>query len=34
MIPTLYYVVVAGTLTMVSMYVLKIGDPLLGVALN
>jgi lactate permease len=33
-IPTLYYVVVAGTLTMVSMYVLKIGDPLLGVALN
>jgi lactate permease len=33
-IPTIYYVVLAGTLTMVSMYVLKIGDPLLGVALK
>lgn len=33
-IPTLYYVVLAGTLTMISMYVLKIGDPLLGVALK
>ena len=32
-IPTLYYVILAGTLTMVSMYLLKIGDPLLGVAL-
>ncbi len=33
-IPTIYYVVLAGTLTMISMYVLKIGDPLLGVALK
>jgi lactate permease len=33
-IPTILYVVLAGTLTMVSMYVLKIGDPLLGVALK
>ena len=33
-IPTIYYVVLAGALTMVSMYVLKIGDPLLGVTLK
>jgi len=33
-IPTIYYVVLAGTLTMISMYVLKIGDPLMGVALK
>jgi lactate permease len=33
-IPTIYYVALAGALTMVSMYVLKIGDPLLGVALK
>jgi len=33
-IPTIYYVLLAGTLTMISMYVLKIGDPLLGVALK
>ncbi|MBE0549442.1 MAG: L-lactate permease [Rubrivivax sp.] len=33
-IPAIYYVVLAGTLTMVSMYVLRIGDPLVGVALR
>jgi lactate permease len=33
-IPTILYVVLAGTLTMISMYVLKNGDPLLGVALK
>ena len=32
-IPTIYYVVLAGTLTMIAMYWLKIGDPLLGVPL-
>ena len=33
-IPTLYYVVLAGTLTMLTMYVLKLSDPLIGVALK
>ncbi|MBK6973540.1 MAG: L-lactate permease [Sterolibacteriaceae bacterium] len=32
-IPTIYYVTLAGVLTMVAMYVLKLTDPLLGVAL-
>jgi lactate permease len=33
-IPTIYYVMLAGTLTMVAMYVLKITDPLMGVTLK
>jgi lactate permease len=33
-IPTIYYVTLAGVLTLVAMHVLKIGDPLLGVALK
>ena len=32
-IPTLYYVTLAGALTMLAMHVFKVGDPLLGVAL-
>ena len=31
-IPTIYYVVLAGTLLMIGLYVLGIGDPLAGVA--
>ena len=33
-IPTLYYVVLAGVLTMVTMHLFKVTDPLLGVALR
>lgn len=33
-IPTILYVTLAGILTMISMYVLKIGDPLMGVVLK
>jgi lactate permease len=33
-IPTLYYVLLAGILTMVAIHVLKVTDPLLGVALK
>lgn len=33
-IPTIYYVTLAGVLTMVSMYVLKLSDPLLGLTLR
>ncbi len=32
-IPTLYYVLLSGALTMLAMHVLQIGDPLVGVAL-
>ncbi len=33
-IPTIYYVMLAGTLTIVAMYVLKTTDPLMGVTLK
>ncbi len=33
-IPTIYYVVLAGTLTMLAMYVFHVTDPLVGVALR
>ncbi len=32
-IPTLYYVALTGALTMLAMYVFKVSDPLMGVAL-
>jgi lactate permease len=32
-LPTIYYCALAGTLTMLAMYVFKLGDPLLGVPL-
>ncbi|MEP7281621.1 MAG: L-lactate permease [Rubrivivax sp.] len=32
-IPTIYYVVLTGTLTMLAMYVFRVTDPLLGVTL-
>ena len=32
-LPTIYYVALAGTLTMISMYVMGNGDPLLGIPL-
>jgi lactate permease len=32
-VPTVYYVTLAGALTLVAMYVLKVTDPLLGVVL-
>jgi lactate permease len=33
-IPTLYYVLLAGTLTMLAIHVLNVTDPLLGVPLK
>jgi lactate permease len=33
-IPTLYYIVLAGILTLVAMYVIGVTDPLIGVALR
>lgn len=33
-IPTIYYVLLAGTLTMLAIHVLKVTDPLLGVPLK
>lgn len=33
-IPMIYCLVLAGTPTMISMYMFKIGDPLLGLALK
>jgi lactate permease len=33
-IPTIYYVLLAGILTLVAIHALKVTDPLLGVALK
>ena len=32
-LPTIYYCALAGTLTMLAVYVFKVSDPLLGVTL-